>query len=160
MIRIYLDVDDVLNVAAGYLIETVPTSSGPVRVRWLPARTHRLAMMSQRPDVEVVWASSWGEAAQEVLGPLWGIESVGFLPVLDTNADREQAWKAEAVAELQSASPSRFVWIDDLAITDSAVAGKWWQERVEAGEALLFRVQGREGITRAQLDEIEQFLEG
>ncbi|MFB9315224.1 HAD domain-containing protein [Nocardioides plantarum] len=104
---------------------------------------------------ELVWATTWEEEANEVLGPLLGLAP---LPVV-VWPDGDVAWvppgghwKTEAL--LSWSKGRALVWIDDE-ISD---ADRSWIEENRTEPSYLLRVDHRVGLTRTDLTALEAWL--
>lgn len=76
----------------------------------------KLSEWSHRDDVDFVWVTAWRENAPYALDSLLNVKSVGFLPWAKKMSDYTQVFKEIAIEEDQQENPSKFVWIDDIAI--------------------------------------------
>lgn len=75
----------------------------------------RLAQISKHPMIDFVFLTSWNFNAVRSIAKAFSIETAGFLPWALKMSDYNQVFKGVAIRELEEKSPSRFVWIDDVA---------------------------------------------
>lgn len=153
--RIYLDVDGVIQpvIPARELLELpayIPatlfknTYWDPVTVKegrfyYHPDVIERLAGLSKRTDVDVVWLTSWMESAPYSLDKPLGIQSAGFLQWQDNRGDLSyyQPNKGHAILLDQEVNPSKFVWVDDKANRTTEAQPDYFthSRRVQNGQA-------------------------
>jgi hypothetical protein len=74
-----------------------------------------LSVLSHRDDVDFVWLTSWKVNAPYALDELLDIKSVGFLDWQQQISAFEHAPRGWSIMDDQELSPSRFIWIDDVA---------------------------------------------
>ncbi|MGW7410956.1 HAD domain-containing protein [Streptomyces sp. NPDC054863] len=120
----------------------------PLLTRVNPGHGPRLAAL----PCELVWATTWGEDANECVAPLLGLPR---LPVVDqpepdepggraaweeadTRAGRH--WKTRVLVGLAAGRP--FAWVDD----EIGEADRDWVSEHHPGRALLHRVDPRKGL--------------
>jgi hypothetical protein len=141
-----LDVDGVLNpfpdCPDGYReYDLFPDDDEPVRLA--PVHGDWLRELAQ--VYEVVWASGWGQDANRVLSPFFGLPE---LPLVAFPAvPFEPRVKVPAIAAFVSDRPT--AWVDDL-LTPEAI--EWAESRREP--TLLLGVDSATGLTRAHVDEL------
>lgn len=110
--------------------------------------------LSELPG-ELVWATTWGDEANEVLGPLLGLEP---LPVVAWPDEVEGwvppgvHWKTQAL--LSWGKGRALVWVDDE-ISD---ADREWVEANRTEPSFLLRVDHRVGLTQADLAAVRAWL--
>ncbi len=134
-------------------------------ITWDPTVTARLRELHESGRVEIQWLTTWAENADQVLAePLGlprglrtharpGIEPTGFAGSLGGAAGW---WKLAAAQEVAEAEPDRrIVWIDDD-LGDRAVETVEWLSAHP--HVLVVAPDVFEGLTHAQLDEIEAWL--
>jgi hypothetical protein len=144
---LFLDVDGVLNpypdTPAGYAeYRFFPEDNEPVRLcadhaGWLRELGERL---------EIVWASGWGVAANELICPTLGLPR--FPVVALPSGVFDQREKVPPVAAY--AGERAVAWLDDI-VTDEARA--WAAGR--SAPTLLVEVPAREGLTRSLVDRVQ-----
>src|SRR5215212_4009143 len=161
-----LDVDGVLNAARrdppegwrqglfnGFLLS------------WDPTITARLRELHESGRVEIQWLTTWTTDADRLLAEPMG------LPRGLTTHDREDAapvgftagmsgipgwWKLAVAQEVAAAEPERrSVWIDDDLAAQAEETGEWLAANPHV---LVIAPDLYEGLTHAQLDEIEAWL--
>lgn len=106
-------------------------------------------------EFELVWATTWGADANEVIGPLLGLPElpvVRWPPDADGDPPGPVHWKTPGLVTWAAGRP--FVWVDDE-ITD---ADRRWVETHHTAPALPHRVDARRGLTRADVDAIRAWL--
>ena len=141
---LFLDVDGVL---APYTGPCQPTHQehalfpGEDPVRLDLAQGAWLIELTQSFDV--VWATGWGEGANEVLAPMYRLPQLPLvaLPVVPFEPEA----KVPAVAAFAGERP--LVWLDDL---HTEVGRAWAAARDRP--TLLLDVDPHEGLTRAHVD--------
>ena len=148
---LFLDVDGVLNpfpdTPPGYEeYAFFPEDDEPVR---LHAR-HRPWLHELAQRFELAWATGWGNDANRILSPHFGLPALPCIPVPPIPFEPEE--KVPGVAALAGDRPA--AWIDDM-ITDAAV--KWASER--AAPTRLVSVDSATGLTRAHVDEVLAWAE-
>lgn len=134
---IFLDVDGPL-IPFRARSRSRPSAEHPLLDRLDPADGRRLVALGGR----LVWATTWGPDANEVVAPRLGLPR---LPVVDWPDDDEEPaggrhWKTAGLVAWAAGRP--FVWLDDE-ITD---ADRWWVEACHPGAALLRRVDPYAGL--------------
>jgi hypothetical protein len=110
---------------------------------------------------ELVWATAWEHGANDDIAPRIGLPS---LPVVEWRVptQAEEAtddylglnWKTRQVVEW--AAGRDFAWTDDE-VTD---ADREWVAQNHRGRALLHRVQSLIGLTAADVEVVERWLQG
>ncbi|ANZ38990.1 hypothetical protein BBK82_25890 [Lentzea guizhouensis] len=149
---LFLDVDGPLLPFAGAK-HTGPADANPLLARLDPLHGPWLASL----PCELVWATTWGTDANDVLAPLLGLPA---LPVATWPEDRETEdsdhaaglhWKTRGLVALAGTRP--FAWVDDE-ITEKDRA--WVADH--HGQALLHRVDPRHGLTDADYLTIDAWL--
>jgi hypothetical protein len=125
-----LDVDGVLNAEVGHMRELVRVA---MREEWVTSLTNpgvvgkELELRIDRArdaqflaaieslGVEIVWCTTWEGAANEVIGPLYGLGPRDVLAVSEFVPERGDPVRAK-VAAIEHHFPDRPVlWLDDLA---------------------------------------------
>lgn len=153
---------------------------------YYPEVIARLSALSKRSDVDVVWLTAWMEGAPYSLDAPLGIESAGFLPWQDNGGDYGyfQRNKGHAIVDDQKRNPSKFVWVDDIANRTNYDQSHYFSysprvrngvppalynrdippvyetiEEVPAGTYLTVTTDPTEGLTMAELDRIEAWID-
>lgn len=123
----------------------------PQLAKLTPAHGPRLLALG----CELMWATAWGDDANEVIAPLLGLPS---LPVVDLPESEEDFgpealhWKTRALVQVAAGRP--FVWLDDE-LTDRDRA---WVTAHHPGPTLLVKVDSRLGLTDADFGLVEAWL--
>ncbi|GHH77273.1 HAD domain-containing protein [Promicromonospora soli] len=105
---------------------------------------------------ELVWATAWGQDANEVVAP---ILALGQLPVVDFEEDDDVPvpgglhWKTASLVRHAGGCP--FVWLDDE-IRD---LDQQWVEAAHPGPALLHRVSPTSGLTEDDLALVKAWVQ-
>jgi hypothetical protein len=145
---VFLDVDGTL---LPFATVTGSASGNPL----LAQVDRELARRLTGLPVQLVWATTWMDEANDVLAPVLGWPP---LPVLDA-ADRSVAdeyfglhWKTRPI--LARAAGEAFAWLDD----ELTVADREWTREHHPGPALLLSVNPRTGLTSTDLDRLESWV--
>jgi hypothetical protein len=141
-----MDVDGVLNpfphTPEGFVeLELFPGEAGPVRLTSI----HGDWLRELGEVYEIAWATGWGEHANRLLAPHFGLPEYPVVVVPSTRFD--PADKVPAVAAFAGERPA--AWVDDI-VTPEARA---W-EAGRAAPTLLLEVDPAVGLVRAQVDEL------
>ena len=158
-----LDVDGVLCPVGGYEHGPFPHNHGttPAQVSeaagmwtcWDATTVETITRLHTDGLVDVVWVTTWGEAAHE-LGQVLGLPR---FPVLDlpTRTGRMHPKFAAGVELLRSHAGRPYVWTDDHLTrpVSSAI-----NEALTDREALLIQPVKTLGLTSAHLRRIEKFV--
>ena len=139
-----LDVDGVLNpfpeLPAGYVEHQLfPEDDEPVRLApWHPRWIQELM-----PRFEIVWATGWGDEANRLLCPIFGIDELDYVRFPPVPFD-----PAEKVPAIAAHAADRAVaWVDDN-ITEGA--RQWAAGRTP--RTLLVEVDPSVGLERKHVD--------
>jgi len=148
---LFLDVDGVLNpfpaTPAGYVEHRFfPDEEEPVRL--CPEHAEWLAELGAR--FEVVWASGWGEAANEHICPAFRLPAFPVIVMPSGRFDPRD--KVPAVAEY--AGDRAAAWLDDI-VTDEARA--WAAGR--SAPTLIVEVPAASGLTRAIVEQVQAWAD-
>ncbi|MEV4516712.1 HAD domain-containing protein [Dactylosporangium sp. NPDC049525] len=102
---------------------------------------------------DLVWATTWGADANEVIAPLLDLPE---LPVVDWPDEDAAAgpvhWKTRGLVAWAAGRP--FVWVDD----EITAADREWVAAHHPGPALLHAVDRRCGLTREDVAAIAAWL--
>ncbi|WP_199547823.1 HAD domain-containing protein [Streptomyces sp. N35] len=151
---LFLDVDGPLIPFGGGghpTYEPLPAASdaNPLLARINPALGPRLLALPCEP----VWATTWGEDANEEVAPRLGLPD---LPVLGwTEGGRPEGllhWKTRPIVAWAGGRP--FVWIDD----EIGERDRSWVVENHPGPSLLLRVAPELGLTEADLAAVGRWL--
>jgi hypothetical protein len=100
---------------------------------------------------DLVWATTWAEDANAVIGPLLGLPPLPVVAWSDEPAGDGAHWKTRDLVAWADGRP--FVWVDD----EIGAADRTWVARHHPAPALLHRVMGRRGLTPADFDAIRDW---
>ena len=160
---IALDVDGVLNPynmsrsrggQLGYRPSKRIREARMMRTSWNREHGGQLLRLSEEFDAELVWATYWGQLANDYARQEIGLP---LLPVVELDvATLETTWKYPAVLAFTEGRP--LVWFDD----EHAVHLRGRQEFLTARTepTALIDVPSAEGLRESELREAERFLEG
>ncbi|ADB35456.1 hypothetical protein Kfla_6459 [Kribbella flavida DSM 17836] len=122
----------------------------PLLARLDPAHGARLTALG----CDLVWATTWGAEANEVIAPRLGLPELPFVEWPDAESIGSIHWKTAGL--LAWADGRAFAWLDDE-ITDR---DKVWVHRRSAAPALLHRVDPRHGLRAADYTVVRDWLRG
>ncbi|MFD4035337.1 HAD domain-containing protein [Streptomyces sp. NPDC058637] len=134
--------------------ETLGCGSNPLLARINPEHGPRLLAL----PCDLVWATTWMADANECIGPRIGLPQLAVVDWPEPSDAEEQDerdglhWKSRALVAW--AAGRSFVWVDDE-ITDTDRA---WVVAHHRGQALLHRVDPRQGLTDADYAAIDEWL--
>jgi hypothetical protein len=142
-----LDVDGVLSPTTGV---------APRGFRRVETPDYRVTLSDQHGGwlrelsemYELVWATSWGDAANHVYAHLLGLPQLPVVPLPRPTAG--QSWKLPHVVAWVGARP--LAWVDDE-LVDDALA--WGANRVEP--TLLLRTDGSVGLREPDVQCLREF---
>ena len=111
-------------------------------------------------DLDIHWLTTWGNAANEHLAPLFGWDP---LPVIERAGHDRLAgpngwWKSSAAHQFVNAQNRPFIWIDDdldYSINEGDVP---WLEDCTIPH-LIVSPDARTGISVADFDKMRQFIQ-
>ncbi|MFI7007060.1 HAD domain-containing protein [Streptomyces sp. NPDC050145] len=108
-------------------------------------------------DCRMVWATTWMEDANEIVGPRLGLPRLPVLSGPDSNADsvpslRGLHWKTPLIVEWAAAEP--FIWVDD----EIGALDRDWVAAAHPGPFLLHRVDPARGLTDADFAALGDWL--
>ena len=113
-------------------------------------RTALEAVSELKPLYELVWATGWGERANEFLAPGLGIQRLGSVEFESFGSKRSADWKIEAIEEF--AGSRRLAWIDD---SHTSRTHRWARRRQSNGpDTLLVATTPWIGITGEHVREL------
>jgi len=145
---LFLDVDGPLIPFGGPALdgpleqEDPVAAVNPLLTRIDPSVGHRLAVLCY----ELVWATTWGEDANECIAPRIGLPSLPVVPWPEPSAEEERDtragrhWKTRTLVAQAAGRP--FSWVDD----EITLADREWVAAHHDGPALLHRVDPRFGL--------------
>lgn len=128
----------------------------PLRV-WLNP-THGPMLLKLADTVELVWATTWTDQANTLIGPRIGLPELPVIPVMQPSwKDRgPHIWKMAAVRAYVGDRP--FAWFDDD-FTKADLA--WAEECTAAGSPiLLLPINPSVGIVQADVDRVADWARG
>ncbi len=103
----------------------------------------------------LVWATTWMSDANECIAPWLGLPELPVVTWPDPSDDDIRGglhWKTRPLVDWADGRP--FVWVDDE-ITD---ADRSWVAAHHPGQALLHRVDPRQGLTERDFTLLGQWL--
>jgi HAD domain in Swiss Army Knife RNA repair proteins len=162
-----LDVDGVLNAVRRDLPDgwRRGTFNGYV-LSWDPTVVARLRELHESGRVELQWLTTWTERADSLLaepmGLPRGLRTHSRDDVLPTgySGDRRGIsgwWKLAAAQAVAEAEPGRrIVWIDDDLAEQAEDTSEWLATN---GQVLVVAPDFVEGLTHAELDRVEAWLD-
>ncbi|MEV1069836.1 HAD domain-containing protein [Streptomyces sp. NPDC050263] len=136
-----------------------PPSPHPLLPRLDPALGPRLLALG----CESVWATTWLDDANTVLGPWLGLPALPVVRWPDETAGAAAEgdpaaggvhWKTRPLVEWASGRP--FVWLDD----EITSADRSWVAAHHPGRALLHRVDQRRGLTDEDFAVVADWIAG
>ncbi|MFE2377326.1 HAD domain-containing protein [Streptomyces sp. NPDC059398] len=125
--------------------------ANPLLARVDPALGERLTAL----PCELVWATTWENAANEYLAPLLGLPPLPVVSWPEPAADdwrRGLHWKTRALVDWSGGRP--FAWLDDE-ITENDRA---WVEAHHPARTLLRHIDPRHGLTDADFTALDAWL--
>ncbi|MFF8313311.1 HAD domain-containing protein [Streptomyces lydicus] len=158
---LFLDVDGPLIPFGGptpsYSVgpEGPPVEANPLLARIDPAMGRRLAALGY----ELVWATTWGEEANECIAPRIGLPPLRMIlwPEPSEAEERDvragRHWKTRPIVAW--AAGRAFAWVDD----EITRADHAWVAAHHDGPALLQYVNPRVGLTADDLDVLKSWAE-
>lgn len=165
--RILLDVDGVLNAVTrapgDHWDDWRVEKCMGFPITHSPAVGARLLALAERPEVELIWLTTWEHNANDWIGPLFGWPSFRVLDRHDLIesptgliVSTQGWWKLDEAQALWEDDPVPFVWIDDdLGIGDDGATD--WIHSLD-GAAIGVRPDSERGLTPNLLDVIEEFV--
>jgi hypothetical protein len=149
---VFLDIDGTL-IPFGLPSRTMhPVGSGnPLLER---VELHLARCLAALP-VQLVWATTWMQEANDVLAPHLGWPPLPVLEAAEPSIEDEYFklhWKTRSI--VNHAAGQAFVWVDD----EIADADQEWVDEHHPGVALLLRVDPRVGLTNADLGRLRSWV--
>ncbi|GAB3169633.1 hypothetical protein GCM10027059_34880 [Myceligenerans halotolerans] len=154
---LFLDVDGaVLPLGGGAGVVAVDDPAG-----WRSGSNPRLATVRRGLGArllglgcELVWATAWGEDANEVIAPVLALPRLAVVDFDEPDLPVPAAlhWKAQPLVRYAEGRP--LVWLDDE-IRDF---DRQWIEAAHPGRALLRRVHPTAGITEEDLEVVAAWI--
>ena len=123
----------------------------PLLDRLDPDDGRRLSALGCR----LVWATTWGSDANEVIAPRLGLPELPVVEWPDDDEDPRDGLHWKTVSLIRWAAGRPFVWLDDE-ISD---ADEQWVAAHHPGAALLWRVDPYTGLTAADLGAVHRWLQ-
>ncbi|MBT3153501.1 hypothetical protein HTV45_21980 [Streptomyces sp. CHD11] len=130
---------------------TTVGEGNPLLARLGPGVGARLAALRCR----LVWATTWGEAANEIIAPRIGLPRLPVVEWPDSGAvggPRGLHWKTPALVEWAGGRP--FVWVDD----EISEMDRLWVAAAHSGPSLLHRIDPAQGLQDADFSLIAEWL--
>ena len=158
-----IDVDGVLNPGihrgAGFTTHRLqPTGwTRTFDVALNPVHGVMLREFAAEHRVELVWATTWVDDANTMIGPRIGLPELAVVPIPALRADSALtigAWKAQHVAAWAGRRP--FVWLDDEHNIASQLARR--RKAGEVGEHLVVQVSPKSGLRDRHLVKAAQWF--
>lgn len=138
---LFLDVDGPLIPFGSPAGAAVPVDGdNPLLARLDPGVGARLTALG----CDLVWATTWGEEANEAVAPRIGLPGLPVLDLPDTGGregPRGLHWKTRPLVEWADGRP--FLWVDD----EISAMDRQWVAAAHPGPYLLHRVDPAEGLT-------------
>jgi hypothetical protein len=159
-VRLYLDVDGVINAQMPFgwgrlQRQHVVADESTYRIRWAPRMVEALGAL----DLEIVWLTSWRQWGPLSIAPAIGLGADSRVlhpngdPDAKTPQDNSIYWKIEQLEADQSASPSRFIWVDDE-INDEPMI----RLRAENLGGLAISANDLIGITPKNIEQMQEYI--
>ncbi|GAB3846170.1 HAD domain-containing protein [Dactylosporangium cerinum] len=101
---------------------------------------------------DLVWATTWGADANDVIAPLLDLPELPVVDWPDEDVAGPVHWKTRGLVAWAAERP--FVWIDD----EITAADREWVAAHHPGAALLHAVERERGLTRGDIDTIAAWL--
>ncbi|MGO4461337.1 HAD domain-containing protein [Streptomyces sp. M-16] len=148
---LFLDVDGPLIPFGGAGHPAAAAAGHPLLGRLDPAHGALLLAL----PCELVWATTWGEEANETIAPRIGLPRLPVVDWPDPTEDEGRGgvhWKTRPLLARAAGRP--FVWVDD----EITAADRAWAADRHPAPALLHRVDARSGLTPADFDTLARWL--
>lgn len=160
-IRVFLDVDGVLNAVPGghewwddwRTGRARPHGGMGYKITWSPRVASYIAGLDDRS--EVMWLTTWEDQANSWISPMLGLPE---WPVAGYNTDiwTPGWWKLDVVRKWWENDGRPFVWLDDD--IDSDYAAREWLAGLPEGSCLYISPLSEAGLLPADLELIEAFV--
>ncbi|WP_084964677.1 HAD domain-containing protein [Thermoactinospora rubra] len=154
---VLVDVDGVLNPLAarpGFRRYQCAIRDETYTVRLNEAHGTWLMELALSARAELVWATTWEEAANEWIAPRIGLPPLPVIPMApDLPCELGEMFKTPHVAEYVAGRP--FVWFDDQVFEEDE---KYLGARRGIGPFLLINVDPRLGLTREHIECAREWL--
>ncbi|MFJ4715106.1 HAD domain-containing protein [Streptomyces sp. NPDC088785] len=154
---LFLDVDGPLlpfGNPTGHRTYPGPWTPGPAGNPLLPRLDPALGPLLRALPCELVWATTWGAEANDVVAPWLGLGPLAVVEWPDTAGAPHVGgahWKLPVLARWAAGRP--FVWVDDeIGDADRAWAARW------ADAALLYRVDPARGLRADDVEAVGAWL--
>lgn len=150
-------------------LESFPPKYQNLTIRYSSELMERIAALVHAGKVNFVWLTTWQSEAIRLLNPMFGLpEDTPFLNWNHTS-DLGQVRKGWALADYYEKleNKPKFVWVDDVATENFVNSGLTSTGMYPIGdtfphmdgvESLIIQTDGHWGISRAEIDLIENFL--
>ncbi|MGA5249911.1 HAD domain-containing protein [Streptomyces pseudogriseolus] len=132
-----------------------PADANPLLARIDP----RIGARPSALGCSLVWATTWGEEANEVVAPLLGLPRLPVLGLPEESEEGEEGrgprglhWKTPALVAWAGGRP--FVWVDD----EVGAVDRQWVAAAHPGPALLHRVDPARGLQESDFRTIREWL--
>lgn len=103
----------------------------------------------------LIWASTWGEEANEAVAPRIGLPKLPVVEWPDVRAEegpRGLHWKTRPLVEWADGRP--FIWVDD----EISAMDRQWVAVSHPGPSLLHRVDPADGLRDADFSALADWL--
>ncbi|MER5812141.1 HAD domain-containing protein [Streptomyces sp. NPDC002033] len=153
---LFLDVDGPLIPFGGTGYPAGDATGHPLLARLDPEHGRRLLAL----PCELVWATTWGDEANEVIAPRIGLPALEVADWPEPSAREAQEgwaglhWKTRPLLARAAGRP--FAWVDD----EITAADRAWAAARHTAPVLLHRVDPRTGLTAADFEVLARWLAG
>lgn len=125
---------------------------------WLnPGHGPMLMRVAERWNLELVWASWWGQDAVRLVAPVLGLPAMRVVPLSPCMATPEAHWKRPFIKDFAGDQP--FAWLSDwFCSADYVWAGS---RQIKMGiPTLVQSVDPRLGLTQKDVDTVDTYFWG
>lgn len=158
---LYLDNDGVMNINQSQsfsdlkmvMVAPLDEPNTKYKIRWSPTAIEHLNSF----NIEIVWLSSWKASGPEILDPLYGLNSSGFLDWDYQKGDYFDAGKYRALMADQAANPRPFIWADDVATCN--FKSSVWRKQMNREDFLILQTSERFGLNVHHLTKMAEFIQ-